>query len=250
MSNLCIFHRTHSLTHHYSRIRDVCTDIPSSWKWANRPRKAPNPKMVLHPSDSTVPKLINSGLLKRQLNVIWNTCSLKSSSLGLKHKLTRDAGCRFCKTTYGYAPFQVSEMGLRIHLHLQSNVNWPHQLLPSLPYHFNSSVTVHFDLLSPRREEWWPNLLHKKLHIKIYAKKLVSTTCLSKMSFMSSEHTTHLHILPSKGLKRFVSLENLPLDWLFQLFWCRLSQGRLRPFNNQYFIKVNAFVFSTFQKKL
>lgn len=92
-------------------------------------------KIVLHLNDSTVPKLINSGFLRRQLNCIWNMRSLKSSSLGPKHKLTRDAGCRLCKTTYGYAPLQVSGMGLRIHSHLRSNVNWSHQLLPSLPCH-------------------------------------------------------------------------------------------------------------------
>lgn len=135
MSNLCVFHRPHSLRPHYPRIKEVWTDIPSCYKWTNSLRKAPNPKIVLHLNDSTVPKLINSGLLRRQLNCIWNMCSLKSSSLGPKHKLTRDAGCRLCKTTYGYAPLQVSGMGLRIHSHLRSNVNWPHQLLPSLPCH-------------------------------------------------------------------------------------------------------------------
>lgn len=143
--------------------------------------------MVLH-LNNTVPKLINSGLLRRQLNCIWNMCSLKSPSLGPKHKLTRGAGCRLCKTPYGHAPLQVSGMGLRICSHLWSDVNWPHQLPPSFPCHFNSSIIIYF-VFTEKGRIMIQVVIQK--NIKKYGKKLVSTTCSSKMSFMP-EHTTHL----------------------------------------------------------
>lgn len=121
--------------------------------------KAPNAKMVLHLNDSTIPKLINSGLLRRQLNCIWKVCFLK---FPVSAPYTRNAGCRLRKVIYEHTPLQASGMGLRIPSQLQSNVNWLHQLLWSIPCCFNSAVTVYFDV-SLGNEKLKSNLLYKNL---------------------------------------------------------------------------------------
>lgn len=105
--------------------------------------KATNAKVVLHLNDSTTPKSINSGLLRRQLDCIWKVCFLKFPVLA---PYTRDAGCRLRKITYERTPLQASGIGLRIPVQLQSNVNGLHQVLWSIPCCFNSAITVYFDL--------------------------------------------------------------------------------------------------------